>query len=66
MNLFGIEIRLARKDNPGNPSKYITQEDCHRAQDGIKEDMHARMDDVKNHINTRIDDLKDYIRNNRK
>ena len=58
MNLFGVDIRFAKKDNPGD--RFVTKENCHIAMDSYS----RRLDELKEFIAVRIDDLKDYINKN--
>ena len=55
MNLFGLEVKLAKK---GGNNKYILKPDCHRAMDGI----HHRITELSTHIDKRFNDLKDWIK----
>ena len=63
MNLFGLEISLARKNNPHScqyEKKLVTEDSCRIARDA----MGQRVDDLKGHIDTRFEDMKDFIRKN--
>jgi uncharacterized protein with von Willebrand factor type A (vWA) domain len=64
MNLFGIEIKLAKNNKP----KYVKQKECHLAMEmlnqrisDLKKSLCARFDDT----NRRIEDIKDFILHNR-
>jgi len=54
MNLFGIELKIAKKNSN---SKFVKQDECHRAQNIIKDTVTAGL----KAIDTRFDDLKDFI-----
>lgn len=57
MNLFGLEITLAGKQNG-----YVRVGDCQRNHDRVDKSI----EDLEHHIDTRFDDIKDFILKNGK
>ena len=60
MNLLGLEIKFAAKDN----NKYVIKEECHQAQDLIRQEMRDNFNNLRLHFDVRIDDLKDFFLKN--
>ena len=52
MNLFGLNVEIAKKNNSTN-NKFVKKDDCHSAMESIDN----RLTEVKDFLNTRITDL---------
>lgn len=77
MNLFGIDISLAKNNKGNGNGKYVKREECHKAQDALRCHIDKKMNwlrqDLTDTFNVRFDDLnkrfedfKDFILKNGK
>jgi hypothetical protein len=58
MNLFGLEISLAKRNGNG---EYMTKENCFLSQNQLKRHLDDCLRELKRDMNVRFDDLKDFF-----